>query len=60
MPLIAAGNERAFEELYNRYSRPIYSYFFRMLRKDKEVASDFTQELFSKVFRHAEIGRAHV
>ena len=54
MPLIAAGNERAFEELYARYSRPIHSYFFRMLRKDKEVAADFTQELFSKVFRHAE------
>ena len=54
MPLIAAGNERAFEELYTRYSRPIHSYFFRMLRKDKEVAADFTQELFSKVFRHAE------
>ena len=54
MPLIAAGNERAFEELYTRYSRPIHSYFFRMLRKDKEIAADFTQELFSKVFRHAE------
>lgn len=54
MQRIAQGNERAFEVLYSRYSRLIYSYFLRMLKKDKELASDFTQEIFTKVYRYAQ------
>jgi RNA polymerase sigma-70 factor (ECF subfamily) len=54
MQRIAQGNERAFEVLYSRYARLIYSYFLRMLKKDKELASDFTQEIFSKVHRNAQ------
>jgi len=54
MQRIAQGNERAFEVLYSRYARLIYSYFLRMLKKDKELASDFTQEIFTKVYRHAQ------
>ena len=53
MALVKEGKEKAFQELYQRYARGIYSYFFRMLKKDKELSQDFTQELFSKVFKYA-------
>lgn len=53
MALVKDGKEKAFQELYQRYSRGIYSYFFRMLKKDRELSQDFTQELFSKVFKYA-------
>jgi RNA polymerase sigma-70 factor, ECF subfamily len=54
MQRVAQGNELAFEVLYSRYSRLIYSYFLRMLKKDKELATDFTQEIFTKVFQNAQ------
>jgi RNA polymerase sigma-70 factor (ECF subfamily) len=44
----------AFEVLYDRYSRLMYNYFYRMLWKDKERARDFAQDLFSKVIHHSE------
>ncbi len=51
--LIADGNVDAFNELYSRYSQKIFSYFFRMMWKNRELAEDFTQELFVKILRHA-------
>jgi RNA polymerase sigma-70 factor (ECF subfamily) len=53
MQRIAHGEERAFEILYSRYARLIYSYFLRMLKKDKELSADHTQELFTKVYKYA-------
>jgi RNA polymerase sigma-70 factor, ECF subfamily len=41
-----------FEELYARYAQKIFSYFFRMLWKNKELAEDCTQELFLKLIKH--------
>lgn len=49
MQAIARRQERAFAELYGRYSRPIHRYFFRMLGRDVARADDFTQELFLKI-----------
>lgn len=43
------GDERAFSELYDRYAGRVYHYFFKMLWKDREMAEDYTQELFLKV-----------
>ena len=40
------GDEKAFDELYRRYARRLYGFFFRMLGREGQLASDFTQELF--------------
>lgn len=49
MELIASKDSKAFEVLYDRYSRLMYNYFLRMLWKDKEKSRDFTQDLFMKL-----------
>jgi RNA polymerase sigma-70 factor (ECF subfamily) len=54
MTLLARRDSKAFEELYERYSRLMYNYFLRMLWKDREKARDFTQDLFSKVVTRPE------
>jgi RNA polymerase sigma-70 factor (ECF subfamily) len=51
--LVAGGSEAAFNELYSRYGQKMFSYFFRMLWKDKERAEDLTQEVFMKIVNHA-------
>ena len=53
LPEIADGATAAFNELYSRYGQKMFSYFFRMLWKDKELAEDHTQELFLKIIKHA-------
>ena len=54
VPLVHKGSGSAFDELYSRYGQKMYSYFFRMLWKNRELAEDFTQDLFVKVIKHAE------
>lgn len=54
MVLVCQRNTRAFGVLYDRYSRPLYNYFHRMLWKDRERARDFTQELFAKLVHKPE------
>ena len=49
MQMIAKGDSMAFEELYDRYSKPMVNYFCRMLWKDREKAQDFMQDLFTKI-----------
>lgn len=49
-----AGATGAFNELYSRYGQKLFSYFFRMLWKNRELAEDQTQELFLKVLKHAD------
>ncbi len=51
MIAIINGDKRAFDELYQRYSGPLVSYFFRMLWKDREKAEDFMHDLFAKIVR---------
>jgi len=58
---IANGSSPAFNELYKRYGQKMFSYFFRMLWKNKELAEDQTQELFLKIIKNAksfETGRS--
>jgi RNA polymerase sigma-70 factor (ECF subfamily) len=49
MQMIAKGDSMAFEELYDRYSKPMVNYFCRMLWKDRVKAQDFMQDLFTKI-----------
>lgn len=58
MVLVASKDSKAFEEIYDRYSRQMYTYFHRMLWKDKEKAHDFTQELFTKLIHKPELFNA--
>jgi RNA polymerase sigma-70 factor (ECF subfamily) len=44
-----AGQTESFEELVNRYQRPIVSYVFRIVN-NYEAALDVTQEVFIKVY----------
>ena len=49
MVFITKRDSRAFEELYDRYSRRMVNYFYKMLWQDEEKAQDFMQDLFSKI-----------
>ncbi len=53
MALIQAGNTKAFEALYHRYSRRLLVYYFRMLGGDEAKAQDFLQDVFIKVLEKA-------
>ena len=53
LPALADGSSAAFDELYKRYGQKMFSYFFRMLWKNKELAEDQVQELFLKIINHA-------
>jgi RNA polymerase sigma-70 factor (ECF subfamily) len=44
----ALGDERAFEALYDRFSKPLLIYFMKMLRNDRELAEDQVQNVFMK------------
>ncbi|MBK6883157.1 MAG: RNA polymerase sigma factor [Flavobacteriales bacterium] len=49
MELVVRGDEKAFAALYDRYSRRLLNYFYRMLWSDREKAQDFLQDLFAKL-----------
>ncbi len=49
MSAITQGERPAFDELYKRYHRRLYYYFYKMLSRDEEKAQDFLQEIFLKV-----------
>lgn len=48
---IRKGQEKAFEELYRRYARRLQGFFYRMLGGDTELAADFTQEIFERIWK---------
>jgi RNA polymerase sigma-70 factor (ECF subfamily) len=48
----AAGDARAFAELYERHERPVYRYFLRQ-GATPAVADDLLQETWMAVIRHA-------
>jgi RNA polymerase sigma-70 factor, ECF subfamily len=54
MHLVQQGNSHAMTELYQRYSRKLLRYFFRMLWKDEARAQDFLHDLFIKLIEHAD------
>ena len=49
MQWICSGDSKAFDTLYERYSKRMLHYFYRMLGKNEEKAQDFLQDLFLKV-----------
>ena len=50
---VARRNSGAFEALYDRYSRPVYSLALGMLR-DAQAAQEITQEVFLSIWRQAD------
>jgi RNA polymerase sigma-70 factor (ECF subfamily) len=55
MKLVCKNNNKAFEEIYIRYSNKLQFFFFRILFKDKEKAKDFTQDLFIKIIEKSSL-----
>lgn len=53
MQQVQNGDQRAFRQLYQRYHRKAFGYFYRMLNRDKELAGDMMQELFVKLMETA-------
>lgn len=49
MFFLSNGEELAFDEIYERYSKRLLGYFIRMLNFDKELAEDALQDLFLKI-----------
>lgn len=45
------GDERAFEEVYSRYSTMVYNLALRM-SGDRDAAADLTQDIFLRIYRH--------
>ncbi|MGB0403061.1 MAG: RNA polymerase sigma factor [Salibacteraceae bacterium] len=43
---IAQGDKKAFDEIYARYNKPLFSFYMKMLSRDREKCEDFLQDLF--------------
>ena len=54
MPLIQQKDERAFEELFRRYSRTMQGFFWRRTGGDEAEAADLTQDVFLRVWERAD------
>jgi RNA polymerase sigma-70 factor, ECF subfamily len=54
MAMVLNKNELAFGELYCRYSKKMFSFFYRMLSCDKDKARDFLQDIFLKLIEKPE------
>ncbi|MGH7441513.1 MAG: RNA polymerase sigma factor, partial [bacterium] len=52
MRRVAAADQEALSEIMARWSRPVYSLAFRILR-NAELAEEVSQDVFLKVWRHA-------
>lgn len=53
MAFLVDGIEPAFDELYSRYADRMHAYFYKLLYQDSELAADFCQILFLKIFEKA-------
>lgn len=49
---VAVGDEKAFDELYQRFGKSVFNYLFQMVRLQEE-AEDILQEVFLAVWRGA-------
>ena len=54
MRKVKNGDQRAFEEIYDRYAEYLFNYFFRKLWRDKEKSEDFVHEVFTKIIQKPE------
>ena len=50
MQQVTAGDNNAFDILYNRHSRRLCGFFTRMLGCDIEEAKDLTHDLFTRIY----------
>lgn len=50
MSMVQAGDWRAFDQLYARYSRPLMNFFYQMCF-DRTASEDYLQETFFRVWR---------
>ena len=50
MQRAARGNDRAFEELYNRHARRLQGFFARRLGDDSHLAADFMHDTFLRLY----------
>lgn len=57
---VAALDEDAFTQIYQRYAQRMLAYFYRMLNHDAEQAQDFVQELFLKIMEKADSFQPHL
>ena len=55
MLYMTKGKEKAFDELYKRYSKKIVFFFYQRLYQDNEKAQDFLQDLFLKIIEKPEL-----
>lgn len=53
--LMGKGDERAFDEVYQRYGSKLAYYFTRKLKHDKEKGEDFMHDLFAKLIDRPEL-----
>ncbi|WP_303316793.1 RNA polymerase sigma factor [Flavivirga abyssicola] len=53
--LINKGKEKAFNEIYERYSKKLFLFFYQKLYRDNNKAQDFLQDLFLKLVEKAEL-----
>ena len=51
MKLLSKGNQKAFDEIYLRYSDVLFGYFMKMLARDKEKCEDMVHDLFANIIR---------
>ena len=52
---IKNGKTKAFNELYNRYSKKILNFFYKKLNYDEEKANDFLQNIFLKIIENPQL-----
>lgn len=55
MVLITGRDEKAFDVLYDRYSRRVYYFLLRLNGNDTETANDLLQETFLRVFEKSNL-----
>ncbi len=54
MAHVKKGEEKAFEELYDRYSKRMLFFFYQRLYQDEKKAQDFLQDLFLKIIEKSD------
>jgi RNA polymerase sigma-70 factor, ECF subfamily len=47
----AKADPRAFDTLYNKYSKQVYNYFWYRIGHDSDTANDLTQDTFIRAFQ---------
>ena len=52
--MLGKGDKRAFDEVYKRYSQPLFGYFMKLLARDNEKCEDMVHDLFAKIIRKHE------